>query len=52
MHVVASMKADDSNRQIGMRILVTLNLATKADLANGSTGLIQDIVLDPKRNSL
>jgi hypothetical protein len=65
MHIVASMKADDSNRQtgtkqlkhrievvIGMRIMVTLNLATEADLANGSAGLIQDIVLDPKRNSL
>src|SRR5882762_6184877 len=57
-YVVASMKADDSNRQtgsnssrievaIGMKVMVTLNLATEADLANGTRGLIQDIVLQP-----
>jgi len=54
-YIVASMKADDSNRQtgsnssrievaIGMKVMVTLNLATEADLANGTRGLIQDIV--------
>ena len=60
-YIVASMKADDSNRQtgtqwlkhrievaIGMKVMVTLNLATEADLANGSRGLIQDIILDPR----
>ena len=58
-YVVASMKADDSNRQtgsnssrievaIGMKVMVTLNVATKADLSNGARGLIQDIVLNPR----
>jgi ATP-dependent exoDNAse (exonuclease V) alpha subunit len=60
-YMVASMKADESNQQtgtkrlkhqievaIGMKVMVTLNLATEADLANGSRGLIQDIVLDPR----
>src|SRR5882762_5173349 len=31
-----------------MKVIVMLNLATEADLANGSRGLIQDIVLDPR----
>ena len=60
-YIVASMKADESNKQmgtkrlehrievaIGMKVIVMLNLATEADLANGSRGLIQDIVLDPR----
>jgi len=33
---------------IGMKAMVTLNLATEADLANGSRGIINDIVLDPR----
>jgi len=32
----------------GMKIMVTLNLATEADLANGSRGIVEDIVLDPR----
>jgi hypothetical protein len=32
----------------GMKIMVTLNLATEADLANGSRGTVEDIVLDPR----
>ena len=28
--------------------MVTLNLATEADLANGSRGIIEDIILDPR----
>ena len=33
---------------IGMSVMVTLNLATKADLENGSHGTIHDIILDPR----
>jgi hypothetical protein len=33
---------------IGMKVMITLNLATEADLANGSRGIIEDIVLDPR----
>jgi ATP-dependent exoDNAse (exonuclease V) alpha subunit len=32
----------------GMQVMVTLNVATEADLANGSHGTIKDIVLDPR----
>ena len=35
-------------RSLGMKIMVTLNLATEADLANGSRGTIEDIVLDSR----
>jgi hypothetical protein len=28
--------------------MVTLNITTEADLANGSRGTIEDIVLDPR----
>jgi ATP-dependent exoDNAse (exonuclease V) alpha subunit len=33
---------------LGMKVMVTLNLATEADLANGSWGTIEDIILDPR----
>jgi hypothetical protein len=33
---------------IGMQVMVTLNVATEADLANGSRGIIHDIILDPR----
>jgi ATP-dependent exoDNAse (exonuclease V) alpha subunit len=33
---------------IGMQVMVTLNIATEANLANGSRGIIQDIILDPR----
>ena len=33
---------------IGMQVMVTLNVATEANLANGSRGVIQDIILDPR----
>jgi len=33
-----------------MKVMVTLNLATEADLANGSRGIITDIVLDPRED--
>jgi ATP-dependent exoDNAse (exonuclease V) alpha subunit len=33
---------------IGMLVMVTFNIATEADLANGSRGVIEDIVLDPR----
>ena len=37
-----------ANCSLGMKIMVTLNLATEADLANGSRGTIEDIVLDSR----
>jgi hypothetical protein len=36
---------------IGMQVMVTLNVATEADLANGSRGVIENIVLDPRESS-
>ena len=35
---------------IGMKAMVTTNIATQADLANGSRGIIADIVLDAREN--
>ena len=32
---------------IGMKAMVILNLATEADIANGTRGVIKDIILDP-----
>jgi hypothetical protein len=53
--ILASMKTDDTAKlpyrvevAIGMEAMVTLNIATEADLANGSRGKIKDIVLDPR----
>jgi len=53
--ILASMKLDDTRKlpfrvevAIGMEVMVTLNIATEADLANGSRGKIKDIVLDPR----
>ena len=33
---------------IHVQVMVTLNMATKADLADGSRGTIEDLVLDPR----
>ena len=33
---------------IGMKAMVTVNIATEADLANGTRGIITDIILDPR----
>src|ERR1700676_5370405 len=33
-----------------MKVMVTLNVTTEADLANGSRGIIEDIVLDPREH--
>ena len=33
---------------VGMKAMVTLNLATEADVANGTRGIIEDIILDPR----
>lgn len=33
---------------VGMQVMITINMATEADLANGSRGVIEDIVLDPR----
>lgn len=52
---IAHMKPDETNHlpnrielAIGMKAMVLLNLATDADLANGSRGIITDIVLHPE----
>lgn len=51
--MIAGMALDDVNKlphrveiAIGMKIMITDNIATDADLANGSRGVIADIVLD------
>ncbi|KAG0693313.1 hypothetical protein DFH29DRAFT_816409, partial [Suillus ampliporus] len=36
----------------GMRVMVTCNLATTANLSNGSRGRIADIILDPRELSI
>ncbi|KAF9530310.1 hypothetical protein CPB83DRAFT_851365 [Crepidotus variabilis] len=33
---------------IGMKIMVVLNVATEANIANGTRGTITDIILDPR----
>ena len=33
---------------IGMRAMVMMNISTEADLVNGSQGIVEDIILDPK----
>lgn len=52
---IAGMKLDQTKRlshrvmfSLGMEVMVMLNLAMEADLANGSRGVIDDIVLDPR----
>lgn len=53
--VVASLKLDDTNHlpnkvdlAIGMKVMVLLNIDTDSDLANGSCGMITDIIFDPR----
>lgn len=36
---------------IGMKMMVLLNLSTEADIANGTTGTIEDILLDPREEN-
>ncbi len=52
---VASMRAKQTARldhkvqiAIGMRAMVLINIATEADIANGTRGIIQDIILDSR----
>ncbi|KAF8256854.1 hypothetical protein EI94DRAFT_1479598, partial [Lactarius quietus] len=33
---------------IGMKVMVIMNISTETDLANGSRGVVEDIVLDPR----
>ena len=54
---VAGMKMDETKRlshqivfALGMVVMVTLNVATEADLVNGSRGIIDDIILDPRED--
>ena len=44
--------ADRVKLAIGMKVMVLLNLSTKGDIANGTRGTIQDIVLDHREISI
>jgi hypothetical protein len=53
--IIAGMSLDQTRKigqriefAIGMQVMVTLNVSTEADLANGSRGTIEDVVLDPR----
>jgi ATP-dependent exoDNAse (exonuclease V) alpha subunit len=52
---VAHLKLDETNHLphkvelvIGMKAMVTMNISTETDLANGSRGVVEDIILDPR----
>ncbi len=32
---------------LGMKAMVTINITTESDLANGTRGTIEDLILDP-----
>ena len=54
MTIIAGLDLKDDLRRlhtqlkiaIGMKAMVTMNISTEADLANGTQGVINDIVLD------
>ena len=55
---IAHLKLDKTNSlpnkidlAVGMKAMVLENIATGADLANGSRGLIVDIILDPREDA-
>lgn len=57
--LIARKKVTDTGRlaqrvelAVGMQVMVTLNLATEADLANGSCGTVECIVLDSREPPL
>ena len=39
---------DTTNVAVGMKVMVVMNLATEADIANGTRGTITSIILDPR----
>lgn len=41
---------DDIELSIGMKVMVVVNIATEADIANGTWGTIVDMLLDPREN--
>lgn len=52
---VAHLKLEDTNNLphkielvIGMKAMVMMNISTATDLANGSRGIVEDIILHPK----
>ncbi|KAJ3565753.1 hypothetical protein NP233_g7437 [Leucocoprinus birnbaumii] len=52
---IAKLPVDKSGRladmvelSVGMRAMVLLNISTEADLANGTKGKVEDIILDPR----
>jgi hypothetical protein len=53
--VVASFKLEETNHlphkvelAVGMKVMVLMNIDTDSDLANGSRGIVADIILDPR----
>ena len=53
--VVASLKIEETNNlpnkvelAVGMKVMVLMNIDTDSHLANGSRGIVTDIVLDPR----
>ena len=53
--VIACLKTDDTNSlpnkvdlAVGMKVMVLVNIDTDSDLANGSRGVITDIILDKR----
>lgn len=53
--MVVHLKLDQTNKLlhkvelvIGMKAMVTTNISTEVDLANGSQGVVEDIILDPR----
>jgi hypothetical protein len=56
---IASLKDDVTKNlkgrvelAVGMKAMVVLNIATEADVANGTRGTVQGIVLDPREGDL
>jgi hypothetical protein len=57
-HAIAGLR-DDATRNlkmrvelaVGMKAMVVLNIATEADLANGTRGTVQGFVLDPREEN-
>ena len=43
---------DEVKIAVGMQVMVTLNLSTDKDLANGTRGTIEEIVLDPQEDCI
>ena len=58
-HFIAGMNekntkklADRIEIAIGMKAMILFNLSTDADIANGTRGIIKDIILDPREETM